>query len=186
MTRLLLLVFLLTGSSVELAMAAQSDPTPPVQPEDTLQQPVRSFEALPLVLVPGQTVTVIDDQGRKTKGRLMSIADDEILVAARRYPFPRFRSRLERAFAEAAVARIELVDSTWNGALIGGAVGAAIVVPGIWSSKNKDSNLAPVYNFLFVPLAILAAAGIGSWVDSLSNETVYERRSESQRFTLAP
>jgi hypothetical protein len=87
------------------------------------------FEGLPRILRVGQEVKVRDESGRTTRGKCVSISENELVVAGRQYPFPQFRSRKERVFAKDVVRRIDIVDSTWNGAAIGAAVGAAFLVP---------------------------------------------------------
>src|SRR5262245_29201794 len=57
--------------------------------------------------------------GRSIKGRLVSVSDAGLVVAQERYPFPQFRARVEETVAADQIARVDLVDSNWNGELLG-------------------------------------------------------------------
>jgi hypothetical protein len=148
------------------------------------------FEALPLVLKVGRTIKVRDHAGRATRGKLVSISADHLVVARRQYPFPYFRPRDERTLAKDAVRSIEIVDSWWNGALIGALVGAGVLAASIefqCSSSSACDNFGrrrrwEVGKYLFIP----AGAFLGCQLDGLINRTIYEDRPGAPKITLVP
>ena len=84
-----------------------------------------------------------DEAGRKTRGRVSSIFGEEVVVTRRRRWFGSFRSPEELVFGADSITRVDIVDSTWNGALIGAAIAPALVY-GIWRWEDNtfpDSNL---------------------------------------------
>ena len=140
-----------------------------------------SFEALPLVLQVGQEVKVSTGSERATGGRVVSLSGDQLVVARRQYPFPYFRPRVERTFTKELVSGIDLVDSNWNGAVIG-AVGA-VGFNAAWIESNCspscDDNFGKagrwvLGSLLFVPIGV----ALGGLVDSLITKPIYKDRSE--------
>lgn len=148
-----------------------------------------SFEALPLVLKVGQELKVRDATGRATRGKVVSISDDELVVARLQNPFGFFRPRAKQAFARELVQSIAHVDSGWNGGLIGAAAGAGLLAAliQIECSPSCDDNFGrrgrwEVGKFLFVPVGL----GIGWGLDEMINRPVYERQPQTPRVTIAP
>ena len=148
-----------------------------------------SFESLPQVIKPGQEVKVRGEMRRATQGRVVSIAGDQLVIAKRQYPFPYFRPRKEQAFAKDVVRNIDVVDSSWNGAVLGAV--AAIGFLGV--SIELECSPSCVDNFgrpgrwvlgsvLLVPLGTAA----GSLIDSLINRRVYEGQPQRPRITIVP
>ena len=83
------------------------------------RQPVRVFGELPSRLDPGHTVFVIDDTGAETRGSVVTLSRDAIVLST---------SAGTRSFDAARIRQIQRYgDSLWNGALIG----AAVAVPGV-------------------------------------------------------
>jgi len=97
-----------------------------------VQAATASFEALPALLTPGQKVNVRNTAGRATRGKVVSISDNQLVIARRRGPFAFFRRPEDVTFAVDVVGKIDIVDSTWDGAAIGTA--AAI---GLWRWTSK-------------------------------------------------
>ena len=75
----------------------------------------------------GQELKVRDVKGRATRGKVVSISDDELVVACLQNPFGLFRPRAKQAFAKEFVESIAHVDSGWNRGLIGAAAGAGLL-----------------------------------------------------------
>ena len=80
---------LLTASITPVALAQGSAPSPVPPPHrarvsaDQLlkgQQPTASLDALHAILDSGYEVVVRDGAGRKTRGRVSSISDDQIVI----------------------------------------------------------------------------------------------------------
>ncbi len=148
-----------------------------------------SLEALNAILDPGYEVVVWDEAGRKTRGRVVSISGEEVVVMTEPRYFRPFRSPQEHAFRANDVTRVEVVDSTWKGALIGAAIAPALVY-GIYrweDSAVPDSNslkgIATVAGGL---LSTMASILIGQAIDLSNNESIYARPSQAPRVTVTP
>jgi len=90
------------------------------------EKTVRSFEELQTILKVGQKVAVTDDRGGEIKGKVGELTASSLVVLA---PVNR-----NRTFTKDSITKIRRTDSSWNGALIGLGVGAAIAAAGIKSS----------------------------------------------------
>ena len=92
-----------------------------------------SFDALTSILDPGYEVVVRDEAGRKPRGRLLSISGEEVVVSRRRIGL--LWSPKKVMFAVDSIARVDIVDSTWDGIAIGAAAGVGVVLGvGAWES----------------------------------------------------
>ena len=154
-----------------------------------IQEPASSqvqsnpFEVLPLIVKVGQEVKVRGEAGRATRGKVVSISSNQLVVARSR----RFRSRVEQLFAQDAIRTIEAVDSHWNGALFGVAASVGIFVVTTRACARKPDT--GVCQGVVAPasLATVLAPFIGWGIDDSINTTIYERPSQTpSRITLAP
>lgn len=151
----------------------------------SLGEVLQSFETLPLVLKPGQTVRVRDESGRMTRGTVVSISNDQLVVDDVRVRRGFFRQRREeRIYARDSVARIDLVDSVWNGAAIGAAIGIGALAWSIQHARATNSDGLEVW-FIGGPVFTLATT-IGVLIDARINRPVYERLSQAPRVRLRP
>lgn len=74
------------------------------------------------------------------------------------------------------------MDSSWNGALIGGGVAF-----GIWAALLAQSNSSnPVGLGMAGMLLVPSGIGIGAAIDSLVTRPVYTRRSQSPGIAISP
>jgi len=170
---------------------------PPVSADQLLEgkDPTDSFAALEPLLGPGQEIVVTDDAGRVRRGRVASLSREQLVVASpvaagiweAMLPlyFPvdvglilkrgLFNSK-DRAFAEGSVARIDVVDSTRNGTLIGAAVGIGIVA-GVfqWERRQPDATLKGVATSLAVAVGVPVSMRIGHVLDRAINKPIYRR-----------
>jgi hypothetical protein len=125
------------------------------------QSATASFDALHAILETGSEVVVRDPAGRKTRGRVSSISDDQIVI----------------------------VDSTWNGTFIGAAVGVGLAA-GIsrWeaSAVPNSNNLKGLGTLVFGGLSIVVSSAVGHLIDLSMNAPVYERPSQTPRVSLVP
>ncbi len=140
------------------------------------------------ILEPGYEVVVWDEEGRKTRGRVLSISGEEVVVTRRRRFFGRFRSLEELVFGADSITRVDIVDSTWNGALIGAAIAPALVY-GIWLWEDNtfpDSNLKGAGTAYLGSASVLMAILVGHGIDLSINESIYERPSQASRVTVTP
>jgi hypothetical protein len=185
MRALLAFTVLLLGAVTAPAALAQGSAPSPVPPHRA------PFDALHTVLDTGYEVVVHDEAGRKTRGRVSSISDDQILVDTQgTTPLLRsMRPAVEHRFPADSVTRIDTVDSTWNGTLIGAAVGVGLAF-GIhrWEeSAVPDSNdLKGLLTLVFGGMSIAISSGAGHLIDLSMNDPIYERPSRTPRVSLVP
>lgn len=89
-----------------------------------------TFADLPRTLKPGQSVIVMEADGRKTKGDLLDLNDSFITVRVR----DRWGAEERRRVDEAGVTSIRRTDAIWNGLFIG--LGAGIVATEVWTRSS--------------------------------------------------
>jgi hypothetical protein len=139
--------------------------------------PTLAQDLQPTVAV-GQEIKVTDDDGRTINGRVIAAENGRIVINAEQSPFARFRPRQQRVLPTEAIAKIDALDSTWNGTLAG--AGAALVVTAAITAadcrSSCDDNFGPagrliVTGMLFVPVGM----GIGAAIDGLVNRRIYTR-----------
>jgi hypothetical protein len=194
-------VLLLSAVIAPAALLAQSPAPPPVPPPHRArvsagqllegQSATASFDALHAILDTGYEVVVRDAAGRKTRGRVSSISDDRIVIF-REGTTPLLRltkPAVEHRFSADSVTRIDIVDSTWNGTLIGAAVGVGLAF-GIhqWEeSAVADSNdLKGLWTLALGGISIAVSSGVGSLIDLSMNAPIYKRPSQTPRVSLVP
>lgn len=178
--------------NVTLARPAPPPALPPERPHISANRLLRgrpaptSFEALPSLLERGHEVIVTDEAGRNTKGRISSISSSRLVLVRRRFRFSRPEAR---GFARDSVTTIQIVDSTWNGAVLGAAAGVGFLAALIESecSPTCDDNFGRPGRWMLGGLFYLPiAAGLGSGIDSMINESIYERQNQTRRVTISP
>jgi hypothetical protein len=170
---------------------------PPVGADQLLkgQEPTDSFAALQPLLASGQEIVVTDDVGRVRRGRLASLSPDQLVMASPEAAgtweallplyFPadlgvalvrKFTGRKERAFTEGSVTRVDIVDSTRNGTVIGAAVGIGIVA-GVfqWERGRPDSTLKGMATSLAFVVGLPVSMRIGHVLDRAINKPIYRR-----------
>ena len=150
-----------------------------------------SVDELRGILQPGHEVVLWDAEGRRTRGLLSSIAGDQVVIH-RRASSPLlclFVRPKDRAFPAESLTRIDIVDSTWNGALIGAAIAPALVF-GIYrweetavSDSNSTKGLATV---VFGGISTVLAIAVGQQIDLSMNQPIYQRQRGRPQLTLAP
>jgi len=191
---------LLSAVSMPAALVAQgSAPSPVPQPRarasaDELlqgQSATASFDALHAILETGYEVVVRDAAGRKTRGRVSSVSDDHIVIFQEgATPFLRIiHPAAERRFPAESVTRIDIVDSTWNGTLIGAGVGVGLAF-GIsrWEERAvPDSNSEKgLGTLVFGGLGIVVSSAVGHFIDLSMNAPIYERQSRTPKISIVP
>jgi hypothetical protein len=153
-------------------------------------QPVKtSFDEVPTIIGPGYEVVVTDDAGRRTRGLVSSISRDRIAVFRDKSPvLLLFSPRQERVYPAASVARIEIVDSTVNGMLIGLATTPAIIYAiHRWEQHAEpDPNNRGLATLVFGGFSIPVAIYIGKMIDLAVNRPIYERPSRLSGVSITP
>jgi hypothetical protein len=194
-------VLLLSAVITPAALLAQGPAPSPVPPPhrarvsaDQLlegQSAMASFDALHAILDTGYEVVVRDSAGRKARGRVSSISDDQIVIFEEgTTPLLRLtKSAVERRFPADSVTRIDIVDSTWNGTLIGAAAGVGLAF-GIsrWeeSAVPNSNSMKGLGTLVFGGLSIVVSSAVGHLIDLSMNAPIYERRSQTSRISLVP
>lgn len=114
------------------------------------------------------TVFVTDDRGVETRGKLLRLDDEAVVVMV---------GAEQRRFETARVARVEKRgDSLKNGAIAGAAFGALMGALGaVISDCGRDGCAA--YRVAIVPLSSLFYAAIGTGIDAVveGRTLVYKR-----------
>lgn len=150
----------------------------------------RSVGELSTVLKPGHEISVRDETGRTVTGRVSAISEDKITVFAEgSTPLLRMiRPARTYAFAADSITRIEVVDSTANGVLIGAAVGAGLMYGLVETNKDElaTNNMAPAVYMFFAAVSFGPSILVGQLIDRSRNAPIYERQSRPPRVTLSP
>jgi hypothetical protein len=204
--------------SIAGATAAQTDSpeaTPPSRSRTTASELMQgrdvahSFDALSEFLAPGYEVVVTDTAGSSRRGRVVSLAQDHIVLASPvsagqwealppllLVPFPflwpvdlvvHLRHHKDRAFAEGSVNEIDIVDPAGNGTAIGGAVGVGVAASVYLVERRQPaSSMKGIWTFMATVIGIPVSLRVGHVLDRAINEPVYQRRPRGQSVNVAP
>ena len=124
----------------------------------------------------GYTIDYYSYGGTRVTGKVVSISGDQLVISRRR---ALFRSE-ELAFTEDVVRSIRIVDSEWNGLLLGAAPGIALLF--VSCSGADASDYCGVGPFFVTGIGML----VGGAIDELMTQPVYERQSHAPRVTISP
>lgn len=145
-----------------------------------------SFEGLQAFLGRGHEVIVTDEAGQSTRGRISSLSSTRLVILRKRFRFSRPQAR---EFDGDSVRTIRIVDSTWNGGLLGAASAAGVLAALVEGECHSgcDDNFGRagrwiVRGLLFVPIGI----SLGATIDSRINTPIYERQKGISRVTVFP
>ena len=124
----------------------------------------------------GYTIDYYSYGGTRVTGKVVSISGDQLVISRRR---ALFRSE-ELAFTEDVVRSIRIVDSEWNGLLLGAAPGIALFFV---SCSGADAS-----EYCGFGPSVVAGIGmlVGGAIDELMTQPVYERKSHAPRVTISP
>jgi hypothetical protein len=126
------------------------------------QGPVRSFDELELKLHIGDTVQAIDDSGKKIQGRIADISASSLVLTVK-------TTRL--VLPEKSIQTVKKLrhDPWWNGALIGGGIGA---IAGLIITRTECGESDPECSAIAGPAFILPGMGIGAVAGALLDKSV--------------
>lgn len=122
-------------------------------------RPPQSFRDLARVLKTGQTVVVTEQDGRKTRGKVLQVSAASLEVGL---------EKEQRRFGEGAVSEIKTQDGLGNGIGIGLAAGGGLgyllaIIAGEVASNGSGSSAGP---FLALIGSSVGGALIGAGIDS--------------------
>lgn len=157
-----------------------------------------SLEALQSILEPGHQVVFV----QHGKSRLATAVErswlsirQEVLVAEvspDRIVLVRTRlfRRQEIVLTPDWIDRIDIVDSTRNGVLLGTGIGGVLGIAEILQTRREarsrdDCNLCPL-GYMFGALLPIIGGGLGGRIDAAINSPIYERPSQRSRVILGP
>lgn len=165
----------------------------------------KSLQALEGLVV-GHEVVVIDQHGRRRRGRVVAISAGSIVLespviagvweAAFPLYFPldlglvlkrRLAGSTDRTFAEQFVARIDIVDPAGNGTAIGTAVGLSLAsATYLWERRQPPGSLKGLATSLALVLGVPVSVRMGHVIDRLINDPIYERTTRGPRASIVP
>jgi hypothetical protein len=133
--------------------------------------PATSFTDLRQAVRDGQDVAVTGTDGRRVKGRLVDVTASSIVVAPPRMFAWQKRNAL--VLPGSSVTTVTRRDSTWNGAVLGFAVGYVPVTVAACTGKHTqyDCDFGII---LTGPMAGGLGTLICGFIDSRHNRTVYQ------------
>ena len=133
------------------------------------QKPTLSFAELGTVLKPSDYVRVVDRSGKETTGKLAALTDASIQVS---------NKSKTREVARADILRIVRIDkdSTLNGKLLGGAVGAGLMTVDALQESGCDYAISP-----FRWVSVLESSSVPSWTATSRTRRRFSTRPRKPR-----
>ena len=145
--------------------------------------PTDSVSTISAAVSIGQRIDIRDDSGRRGRGILTSISSDSVVVVSERRRFFR-RSVTPETFAASDIDRIDVIDSIWQGRVIGAAAGIAATALIVGAARKDGTGYEPLLWLFPGPLLALGGSAIGGAIDGAHNRTAYERSPD--RTTRTP
>ncbi len=167
---LLLLSTVVTPAALAQDVEGQISGVGETQEAAKAQAVASSFEALQAVLKVGQRVKVRDGAGRSTRGNVVSISSNQLVIHSgpRALGPDMYSWSLQRwAFTEDVVRRIDIVDSFLEGALIGAGVAFGVGL----LARAESSSLMGASVSIAVPIGIV----VGAVIDWSITQPIYGR-----------
>ena len=130
---------------------------------------------LPSDVIPGKTVSVVEDDGRKVEGRVQEVSERGLRLTRR-------GTTEEISFDR--IVRIDKPDGVKNGALVGLGVGLAL---GVFTVAMQPEGSQPQWVLAGVVYNSVAFTLLGTGIDAMvdTRRTLYERGRRPQA-RLAP
>jgi hypothetical protein len=141
-----------------------------------------SFDQLAVVVTAGDKVSVIDDTGGETEGRIGAVSRDALTLMTAAGP---------RVLGVAEVVRVRQrrSDSLMNGLIIGAIAGTAYFATAAALLKDSDGgdvivSTAVLGGVLFAGAGAAAGAGIDALI--ARRQVIYEKPASGSRVSVAP
>jgi hypothetical protein len=139
--------------------------------------PLTTFEAVSLILERGHEVIVTESDGKRTRGLVSSVPSDGLMLFRKAGLFSRAR---DVSYRSENIDTIQVVDSSWNGLLVGLAVTAGSLLA-LRSCEGECQGTAAYAGL------VGGAAPVAGWaIDDAVNGAVYERGRGTLTVSLAP
>jgi hypothetical protein len=151
------------------------------------QNPATSFDELRRVVRDGDEVAVVDTNGRRTRGKLLTVTTSSVELATSR--FWRWQKPRQQVFMAPAVTTVTHMDSPWEGVLIGFAAGFVPVTVAACSRDDQSGGDCFVSIMLGGPAIGFLGMAIGGLIDWKHSTTVYRRSTPTfgrASFTVSP
>jgi hypothetical protein len=146
------------------------------------QEAASPFERLAVLLQPGDKITVLDVNGKETKGQLGKLSRDALILMTSAGP---------RQLREADVITISQRrdDSVMNGAILGAVAGTAYFLTMVALLGDSDGGdiivpTAIAGGVLFAGLGAAAGAGIDAMISS--RQVIYQRPASQKMVGVSP
>lgn len=141
-----------------------------------------SFEALRVLVMPGDRISVVDVTGREVRGRVGALSRDSVTLLT---------EAGSQTFGEVAVATIRQrhADSLTNGAIIGAVGATAYFLTGAALVGDRDGgemivSTAVAGGLLFAGMGAAAGAGIDALL--ARRRVIYQKPTGEGRVTVSP
>jgi hypothetical protein len=131
--------------------------------------------SLSQVLRVGQNVNLRNADGDTTRGRVVAVTDDQVVLRSTRRFFRRDTNEL---FSADAIRTIDAIDSTWNGAVIGAFSGVAVLW---WLVEHPPEFNDERVAFFILPMPLWGAV-VGGVIDGLLNRRIWDRPTPTVTF----
>jgi hypothetical protein len=144
------------------------------------QEQAGSFQKLGQLLIPGDRVQLIDSGGNKIQGKVENISASSLALK-------RNKGRLILPEHSVWEIRKRRPDPWWNGALIGGGIGAAA---GLIVVHRECGGSDPECSAIAVPTLVLPGIGIGAAAGALIDfsvkkfDTVFRASGTSNLYSI--
>lgn len=114
---------------------------------------------------------MIGADGRRTRGRYVTMSDSSLEMVKPRVW--RWQKPVAKTFTDAAVTTVKRVDSAWEGAVIGFAVGYIPLTAHVCQHDNRGEMACLGAVYYAGPLLGLVGASVGMFIDGRHNKTIY-------------
>jgi hypothetical protein len=146
------------------------------------QEVASSFDQLSVLVKPGDKITVVDVNGRETKGQIGKLSRDALILVTSAGP---------RQLGDADVATISQRrdDSVVNGAIIGAVAGTAYFLTAAALLRDSDGGdviipTAVAGGLLFAGLGAAAGAGIDALISR--RQVIYRKPAGRSGISISP
>lgn len=147
------------------------------------QSPATTFDELRLVLHDGNDVVVTDSNGRRTRGKLVSVTTSSLDLVVERPRFLILRERSNQSFTDTVVTTVTRIDSRREGVIVGFFAGFVPVMHVPCDSRDDGGSCA-FAKIAYGPVCGVLGAAIGMVIDGSINKVVYRTGAPVRPVTI--